>query len=171
MNDSTCESCRTTAGMPHSFHYGKLAGMPTTDPPPVYRAAVYGNMHSTWTTHYDVGGVDAVVLCKRCLTRARLRRAARVLGGWIGEPLVLVLCVLWAAGVVAWAWPGNWAQAAIWFGAGVLAAAAAYAVVYLRLTSEDFAQRTAVELHQQRLRDEGWDAFWTDREFTGLTPH
>ena len=40
-----------------------------------------------------------------------------------------------------------------------------------RLRDEDFAQHLAVDLHQEQLRREGWDTFWTDSELPYLTPH
>jgi hypothetical protein len=48
---------------------------------------------------------------------------------------------------------------------------AVYSVIYLMLEREDFAQQTAVELHEDKLRAEGWDAFWTERDFMGRVPH
>lgn len=172
MNESTCERCQTASGTPHSFHYGKRAGLPISDPPPTYRAVVHGNMHSAWTEHFEVGGLDSVVLCDGCLTRARARRAGRqLLQNWIGVPLVTVLYVLWFAGVVVWAWQGSWSQLALWLGLGVGVTASVYSVLYLMLEREDFAQQTAVELHEDKLRSQGWDAFWTERDFMGLTPH
>lgn len=172
MNDSVCEKCQTASGTPHTFHYGKKAGLPTDGPPPAYRAVVHGDMHSAWTEHFEVGGMDAVILCDRCLTRARMRRALRrVLHDWIGVPLITVLYVLWAVGVAVWAWQGNWPQTALWFGVGLGVTVAVYSVIYLMLEREDFAQQTAVELHEDKLRAEGWDAFWTERDFMGRVPH
>jgi hypothetical protein len=111
MNDSVCDKCQTASGTPHTFHYGKKAGLPTDGPPPAYRAVVHGDMHSAWTEHFEVGGMDAVILCDRCLTRARMRRALRrVLHDWIGVPLITVLYVLWAVGVAGWGGAGARAQ-------------------------------------------------------------
>ena len=172
MNDSTCEKCGTAPGTSHTFHYGKKAGMPTTEPPPTYRAVIYGNLHSTQAQHFQVGGVDAVALCNRCLTRTRIRRALTlVFRRWIGEPLVTFLYSLWAIGLVIWAWQQIWIELAVWAGVGVGVTVAAYTVIYLRLKTEDFAQHTAVELHAEKLRADGWDAFWTDHDFNVLTPH
>jgi hypothetical protein len=171
MSESTCEKCRTTPGTSHTFHYGKQAGLPVTDPPPVYRRRIYGNMHRTTTEHYEIGGVDAVTLCNRCLTRARMRRAGTMLRHLMGEPLVAFLYLLWVVGVAVWAWRTDWTQLAAWSAFGVLATAIVYLVIYTRLTDEDFAQHTAVELHEDKLRAQGWNAFWTDQDFILLTPH
>ncbi len=172
MVDSTCEKCRTAPGTPHAFHYGRKAGIPALGDPPPYRSATIGNMHATWTEHYEIGGVDSAVLCDDCLRKARIRRSARLLTHqWLGVPLVTVLYVLWAVGVATWLWQANWVQLALWAGVGLGATVIAYSVIYLMQENEDFAQRAAVELHADRLHAEGWNAFWTDREFLGLTPH
>jgi hypothetical protein len=172
MGNETCEKCGTAPGTAHPFHYGRKAGLPAAGPLPEYRAAVYGNMHSTWTEHYEVGGIDSVVLCRRCLSRARARTAVgRLVHTWANVPLVIVLYLLWAAGVGTWTWRQDWTPALLWFGVGVVATAVAYGVFYVMLRDDDFAQRTAVELHERRLREQGWDVFWTAREFTSLTPH
>jgi hypothetical protein len=172
MVDATCEKCRTASGTPHTFHYGKKAGLPPVDQPTTYRSAVVGNMHAAWTEHYEVGGVDTVVVCDHCLAKARRRRAGRMLlRQWIDVPLITVLYILWAVAVVVWIAQGEWTQSVLWLGAGLGVTLVAYTVIYLILETEDFAQHAAMELHQEKLRSKGWDAFWTDREFMGLAPH
>ena len=172
MVDSTCEKCQTAGGEVHSFHYGRKAGLPSTDPPPTYRMVVVGNVHSAWTEHYEVGGMEGVALCNRCLMRARMRRAATTLmQQWFTEPLIALLYLLWGVGVVVWVIAGDWAQLAIWLGVGAGVTLAAYSAMYLMLRGEEFAQQIAVELHEEKLRSEGWDTFWTDPAYRVLTPH
>lgn len=172
MVDSMCEKCQQTPGTAHAFHYGKKARIPVVDEPTVYQSNLVGNMHATWSEHYEMGGVDTAILCADCLRRARARRAARALvRNWLAVPLVTLLYALGALGIVVWVVVGDWTQVALWSVAVVGSAAIAYSVIYLMFETEDFAQQAAFELHEEHLRDEGWDAFWTDREFLGLTPH
>ncbi len=170
MSTKTCERCGTAPGTQHTFHYGRAAAV--ADPPvaPVYHASAYLDP-AGHGTGFHLGGVDAVTLCHRCLARARARRAARVIRDWAVMPLVAAAYVVLLIGILAWAWAGEWAQAALWLGVGVVATAVAYGLTYLVLRDEDFAQHTAVDLHSEKLRDQGWDAFWTDNEFARLAPH
>jgi hypothetical protein len=173
MSNPTCEQCESTPGTTYAFHYGRRAartGTGQAGTEPVFRATVHGR--SPATGEYEVGGLEAVILCDGCLTRARARRAGRlVLREWVRTPLIAFAYLVWAVVVGAWAWQGNWTQAAIWLGGGLVLSAAVYAVTYLILESEDFAQHTAVDLHEEKLREQGWDLFWTEKEFGHLTPH
>lgn len=173
MTNTTCEKCQTTEGTPHAFHYGRstISDDPATTP--IYHASAYpGAPLAPWTDRYQIGGVEAVVLCTRCLARARARRAARVvLHDWMREPLVLVGYLIWLAALAVWAWQGDWSQLALGAAAGLIVTAVVYVITYVILHDEDFAQHLAVDLHQEKLREDGWDAFWTDNELKLLTPH
>lgn len=169
MSNMTCEQCGTASGAQHTFHYGRTA----PDGPmeaPVYHASAYLSP-TAHTEQFQLGGIEAVVLCERCLARARARRAARLLRSWIAMPLILAAYAVVVVGAIAWAATGDWAQAAIWFGVAIAVTAAAYGVAYAALRDEDFAQHTAVDIHMEQLREQGWDSFWTDKEFASLTPH
>jgi hypothetical protein len=54
--------------------------------------------------------------------------------------------------------------------AGLGVTAVVHAVIYVALTREEFAQHTAIDLHEEGLRAQGWDQFWTDKEYAKLAP-
>lgn len=169
MTNATCEQCRTSEGTAHEFHYGRDT---TADDQTIYHASAYpGAPLSPWTDRYQIGGIEAVVLCDGCLRRARSRRAARVLWDWVREPIAMLGYLAWVVALAVWAWQGEWSR----FGAGIAVGLGvtfvAFATAYTVLRDEDFAQHLAVDLHQEKLRDEGWDTFWTSSEFLHLAPH
>jgi hypothetical protein len=170
MSTTTCEQCRSAPGTQHTFHYGRSA--PVVDRPQAmaYHASAYPRSMSRGGP-FELGGVEAVSLCDHCLARARARRAGSLLRRWVGMPLIASGYAVLLVGVLAWAFTSNWAQAAIWLGVGLVATAVAYSVAYVMLENEDFAQHTAVDVHLEKLRAQGWDSFWTDKEFSSLTPH
>ena len=181
MSTMICERCGTTQGTQHTFHYGRTAPVNEhlVDPPEaskeapqgvVYHASAYltdTGVHET----FQLGGVEAVALCAHCLNKARRHRAARLLRSWVRMPLVAAGYAVVVVGAIAWVAVGDWTQAAIWLGVGLVVTAIAYVVAYMALEDEDFAQHTAVDVHAERLREQGWDAFWTDNEFAHLAPH
>jgi uncharacterized membrane protein len=169
MTTMTCEHCGATPAVPHTFHYGKSTGSTDFQSTP-FSTPTSSGVRTTWTTHYQIAGLDTVALCDRCLTRARLRRTGRLLlREWIGVPLIAFFYVVAVICVVGYGWQGDWAQSMQWLGgtAGITALVAA--VIWIVLQSEDFAQRAAVQEHEKRLREQGWDAFWTDKEFSKLS--
>ena len=170
MTNATCEQCRTAEGTPHAFHYGRSA--PVRDQA-VYRASAYpGSPLTPWTDRYQIGGVETVVLCRRCLTRARVRRAVRVVArDWVREPLVFLGYLALAVALGVWAWQGDWSSFFIGVALALAVTALVFVVTYLILHDEEFAQHVAVDLHQERLRKDGWDSFWTDHELQHLAPH
>jgi hypothetical protein len=154
MTSATCEQCRTTEGTPYEFHYGRSAPVPDR------------------TDRFQIGGVETVTLCPRCLTRARVRRAARVVArDWVREPLVLLGYFALAVALGVWAWQGDWSSFIVGTALALAVTALVFVVTYVVLHDEDFAQHLAVELHQEKLRNEGWDSFWTDNELKLLSPH
>ena len=188
MSSMTCERCGTAPGAEYTFHYGRTAPaddrfLDRPDEPPdqrestaespkgtVYHASAYltdTGVHET----FQLGGIEAVTLCQHCLRKARRHHAARLLRGWVRMPLVAAAYAVLVIGAVAWAVTGDWAQTAIWLGVGLVVSAIAYVVAYMAIEDEDFAQHTAVDVHAQRLREQGWDAFWTENEFAHLAPH
>jgi hypothetical protein len=184
MSTMICERCGTAPGAAHTFHYGRTAPVDDRfdDPPEatestaehptgtVYHASAYLTETGAHEA-FQVGGIEAVALCEHCLRKARRHRAARLLLEWVRMPLVVAGYGALVIGIVAWASAGNWVQAAIWLGVGLVVTAIAYAVAYMALEDEDFAQHTAVDVHAERLREQGWDQFWTDNEFAHLAPH
>lgn len=184
MSTMICERCGTTPGTEHTFHYGRTTPVPEhvdppADPPDssaeapkgvVYHASAYLTDTGAHET-FQLGGMEAVALCEHYLNKARRHRAARLLLEWGRLPLVVAGYAALVIGVVAWAWTGNWTQSLVWLGVGVVVSAIAYVVAYLALEDEDFAQHAAVDVHAQRLREQGWDVFLTDNEFAHLAPH
>ena len=169
MTNTTCEQCRTTEGASHAFHYGRVA---PAGPETVFHASAYPSTQSAWHDRYQIGGIETVVLCNSCLARTRARHAGRVvLREWIRVPLVALGYLAWAVALVLWAWQGAWWELALGAVVGLGITAAVYVVAYRILQDEDFAQHLAVDLHQEQLREQGWDAFWTDNEFAHLAPH
>jgi hypothetical protein len=149
MTNATCEQCLRTEGTRYEFRYGRM----TSD-------------------QVLVGGVEEVVLCKQCLVRARLRRAGRVvLHEWFREPLAAVGYAAWAVALAVSAWQGEWAWFLVGVAAGLAVTAIVAGLIYAELRDEDFAQHLAVDLHQEKLRKEGWDSFWTEAEFALRAPH
>lgn len=173
MTNAPCEQCMTTEGAPHAFHYGRTEPADHAGGTAYYHASAYpGSPLTPWTDRYQIGGVETVVLCERCLARARARRATRiVLREWLREPLVALGYAAWLVALVAWTWQGAWSSLAAGAAVGLGITVLVWAITYVILRDEDFAQHLAVDLHQERLRREGWDAFWTDRELPLLTPH
>ena len=189
MSTMICERCGTAPGSEYTFRYGRSAPVderlvkrlddPPDDPPEstadspqgtVYHASAYltdTGMHET----FQLGGLEAVTLCVHCLRKARRHHAARVLRDWVRMPLVAAGYAVLVIGAIAWAAAGDWTQTAIWLGVGLVVTAIAYAVAYMAIEDEEFAQHTAVDVHAQRLREQGWDAFWTENEFAHLAPH
>ena len=169
MSTMICERCGTSPGTPHTFHYGRTA--PVDEPEGVvYHASAYLSDTGAHET-FQLGGVEAVTLCEHCLGKARRHHAARMLRTWVRMPLIAAAYAVLVIGVIAWAATGDWGQSAIWLGVGLVVTAIAYVVAYLTIEDEDFAQHTAVDVHAERLREQGWDAFWTDNEFAHLAPH
>lgn len=187
MSTNICERCGTAPGAEYTFHYGRTAPVddrfldPPDDPPEpaesaeephgtVYHASAYLTDTGAHET-FQLGGVEAVVLCAHCLRKGRRHHAARMLRSWVRMPLVAAAYAVLVIGMIAWAATGDWVQAAVWLGVGVVVTAIAYAVSYMAIEDEDFAEHTAVDVHAQRLREQGWDAFWTENEFAHLAPH
>lgn len=185
MSTMICERCGTAPGAEYTFRYGRTAPVdvrfvdPPADPPAssagapegvVYHASAYLTDTGAHET-FQLGGIEAVTLCAHCLRKARRRHAARLLRRWVRMPLVEAAYAVLVIGAVAWAATGDWAQAATWLGVGLAVTAIAYTVAYMTIEDEDFAQHTAVDVHAQRLREQGWDAFWTENEFAHLAPH
>jgi hypothetical protein len=173
MSNATCEKCLTCEGTPYEFHYGRARPVDDPETAPYYHASAYpGAPLSPWTDRYQIGGVETVMLCSRCLARARAHRAARlVLREWIREPLVALGYGAWVVALAVWAWQGDWSRFSIGVAVGLVVTAVVYVVTYVILHDDEFAQHLAVDLHQERLRDDGWDRFWTANEFTHLVPH
>lgn len=192
MSTMTCERCGTAPGTQHTFRYGRTAPVderfldrsadPPDDPPEdvecsaeapqgvVYHASAYLTDTGAHET-FQLGGIEAVALCEHCLNKARRHHAARLLRSWARMPLVAAGYAVLVIGAIAWAATGERGQTAIWLGVGVVVTAIAYVVAYMALEDEDFAQHMAVDVHAQRLREQGWDAFWTENEFAHLAPH
>lgn len=169
----TCEKCQSAKGSPHVFHYGRSAAAGDAAATEIYHGSAYPAAPlSPWTDRYQVGGIEAVVLCNRCLARARARRAARVLlRDWIRQPLVILGYLALAVALTVWAWRGDWASLIVGSILVVAVTAAVYVATYLILHDEDFAQHLAVDLHHEKLRDDGWDTFSTDNQLPYLSPH
>ena len=149
MSTMNCEHCGSTSADTHSFHYGK---------------------RGTSEMHPEVAGTDTVALCAQCLARARARRAGMLLmREWIRVPLFGFLYAMWLIGAGVTAWQGNWGTTALVLAGGLAVTGLIYAAIYLVL--QDFAQHAVMVEHEQRLRDAGWDGFWSDKELMRLTPH
>jgi uncharacterized membrane protein (DUF485 family) len=159
-NTTSCDHCGSSPAVPHSFRYGRQ----TVDLDPE---------RSVWASHYEVAGVDTVALCAHCLARARTRRTFRLLlHEWFGVPVVTVAYVLWAVALAVLVWQGDGSTTAWLLAGGLVVTTLVYTAIYLVLQSEDFAQHAAMLEHEQYLRDQGWDTFWTDKEFGTLAaPH
>jgi hypothetical protein len=173
MSKATCEQCLRADGTPYEFHYGRARPVDDPDTAPYYHASAYpGAPLAPWTDRYQLGGIETVMLCRRCLARARARRAARVvLREWSREPLVAVGYLAWVVALGVWAWQGDWSSLALGLAIGLAVTAVVYGVTYVILHDDEFARHLAVDLHQEKLRNDGWDTFWTDNELKFLTPH
>jgi hypothetical protein len=170
MSTMNCEHCGSTPAAPHSFHYGRTSG--TSD---VHAAAAdprFSGSPTTWRSPYHVEGTDTVALCAQCLARARARHSGKLLlREWVRVPLFGFLYALWAIGVGVAAWQGSWGTSGLVLAGGLAVTGLVYLVIYLVLRGEDFAQHAAMLEHEQRLRDDGWDTFWSDKDLARLTPH
>jgi hypothetical protein len=170
MMNAPCERCGATPATPYRFHYGKSAGMTDFRSTP-FSTTTSSGVQSSWTEHYQIGGVSTAYLCDRCLTRAKAKRAARVLfrevGGFPLLWLFYALPVLWLGNTV---WNAEWGRAALWLLAVVGIPAVLYGLIFVFLPDEDTGQRAAVDLHEKELREEGWGLHWTDKEFAKLSP-
>jgi hypothetical protein len=167
MDAPTCEQCRSRPGAPYSFHYGRLGG---TDISP-WSSLGGGNLQREVTSHFIIGGVDTAFLCERCLTRARLHRAGRVMRReFVGFPLFWLfyaLPVLWLGATL---WQGQWAQAALWLVLVLAVPLVAFGLFFAFMPEESTGEWAGIELHRSRLEEAGWTQFWTTREFAKLKP-
>ena len=157
MSTMNCEHCGSAQAAQHSFHYGRSGSTDT---------------RTTWRNRPDVVGTDTVALCAQCLARARARRAGTLLmREWIRIPMFGFAYAMWVLVVGLVAWEGSWGTSGLVLAGGLAVTGLVYLVIYLVLRGEDFAQHAAMLEHEQRLRDDGWDAFWSDKELARLTPH
>ena len=162
MSTMKCEHCGSTSAVEHSFHYGRTVTADDTS----------AGVPKTWTSRYSVAGTDAVALCAQCLARARTRRAGSLLlRECVRVPLFGFLYALWLIGVGVAAWQGSWGTSGLILVGGLAFTGLVYLGIYLVLQSEDFAQHAAMLEHEQRLREAGWDTFWSDKDLARLAPH
>lgn len=170
MTGATCERCGTAPATPYSFHYGKYARTTDYSSTP-FSTGTSSGTRTSWTTHFQIGGVDTAFLCDRCLTRAKARRATRVafreMGGVPLLWLFYALPVLWLGNTL---WNAEWGQAALWLLAVVGIPAVVWALFFAFMPVADTGQRAAIDLHEESRKAAGWTVFWTDKEFAKLSP-
>jgi len=166
MSGMICERCETNEGTEHTFHYGRTVAPEEV----VYHASAYLSDIGTHEA-FQLSGSEGVVLCDDCLNKARRRRALRTLRAWVRRPLIAAAWAVLLIGAVAWAVAGDWTQAAICLGLGLAVGAIAFGVTYMALEDEDFAEHTAVDVHAERLREQGYDTFWTNDDLGHFIPH
>ncbi len=160
MDTYSCERCRTRTGTPYAFHYGRLA-----DPDHAGNSHVPHRPPSV-TAHFTLGGTDAAYLCGRCLRRARIRRASRLLAHQLaGVPLLWLVYaapVLWVGVSMG---RGAWLDAVLWLLVALAVPAGVLIVLAVLQPAESSGEWAAIALHRRELQRRGWDEFWTSREF------
>lgn len=165
MGTRSCERCRSRAGTPYAFHYGRVAGVGVGH----WRSAGGGAPQRTTAAQVTIGGTDAAYVCHRCLRRARLRRAGKVLlREFTGLPLlwlVYALPVLWAGATMG---RGHWLTSLLWLAVVIGVPVVMLGLIYALMRPQATGEWAAIRLHRAALEEQGWKECWTTSSFAKI---
>lgn len=145
-----CEKCKNRDGLPYKYYFGKK------------KAEV--NTLTKTVTNYDIGGSKEVILCHNCISLYRLLRLAKTIGFMLFGALLVLL------GGPLLTFKGT-EKVTIFQVVGMVMVLMGFLyllVVVIGFSKKRMGEELAVLLNKSDHKSKGFNAFWTDEEYSKM---